>query len=257
MIFFSLYRNLTDSTSCNIDLWFKIIQNVLHPRLKLSLINALLTKIEHKKITLNPQNIYNSMSELELQFDHVFDKTNSRNNNKVLAKHSIVGKVGIDADTKYPHLQKVSKHVASELSYEQQADLHLIALRAYMDTFHIDEFQDYWEHYDQYTNERETALKRYREERDAIQKKMVEPYDLHKMQKLQQQPFENRIIELAPNGHIHRLDVMNEVEQIHFQPTVNVKRYRNDAKYVDLIANQLPKLHSKFGASFPVNRYSK
>lgn len=228
----------------------------MHPKLKLCLINALLTKIEHKKIALNPQEIYGLLRELELNFDNIFDKTNSQNNNVVKTKDSVVRTVAA-GDSKYPYLQKVNKRVVSELSYEQKTELYLIALSSYMDIFHIDEVQDYWKNYDQYTDERKMALQRYREESVMVQNEAVEPYDLDRMKKLQKTSFEKRIKDLTENGHIHRLDVMYEVDGVRFLPKVDVKKYRNDGKYVDLIANRMKKLRTKFGALFPASEYSK
>lgn len=198
------------------------------------------------------------MGELETNFDDIFDKTNSQNNNVVKPKDTATRtNTTASADSKYPHLQKVNKRVSSEMSNEQSAELNLIALRAYMDIFHIDEFQDCWESYDQYTDERKMALERCREERRAMKNEKAEPYDLDRMKKLQKIPFEKRIKDLAEHGQIHRLDVMYEVDGIRFLPKVEIKKYRNDAKYVDLIANHMPKLRSKFDALLPTGKHSK
>lgn len=245
----------TDSNSCCIDLWFKIIENILHPKLKLSLINALMTKIEHKTIALHPQQIYLSMCELESNFDDIFDQTNSQNNNVVKPYRTIV-RTNAAGDSKYPYLQKVNKRVTSALSYEQQVELHLTALRAYMDIFHIDEVQDYWKNYDQYADERKVAMDRCQQERRTMKIEKVEPYDLEQMKQLQKTPFVKRVKDLAATGHMHRLDVMYEVDGVSFLPEIDIKKYRNDGKYVELIANQMTKLRTKFNALFPVSKHS-
>lgn len=196
------------------------------------------------------------MRELESNFDNIFDKTNSQNNNVVKPKDTTI-RANAAADSKYPYLQKVNKRVTSEMSYEHSAELYSIALRAYMDIYHIDEFQDCWASYDECAGERKMALKRYREERSAMKNETVEPYDLDRMKKWQKTPFERRIKDLAEHGQIHRLDVMYEVDSIRFLPNVDIKKYRNDVKHVELIANQMPKLRSKFDALLPASIHSK
>lgn len=244
--------NLTESSRCSIELWLKIIKNILHPKLKLHLINALLTKLEHKKITLNPEIIYNLLRDLESEFDDIFDETIRQNNNVVKAKGSTAKATAAD-DSKYPYLQKVNKCASSTLSHDQNAELQLIALRAYMDIFHIDEFQNYWNNYDRYTAERESALQRYRSDCEAMRKGTVEPpLDLDEMMKCQAIPFNKRVNDSAKTGHIHPLDVIYEVDKIHFEVNANVKRYRNDVKYVNLIASKMIKLRTKFGSLFPI-----
>lgn len=222
----------------------------MHPKLKLCLINALLTKIEHKKIALNPEKIYQLLRDLESNFEV------SQNNNVVKTKdNTVVRTAVVGGDSNYPYLQKVNKRVASALSYEQQAELYLIALRAYMDIYHIDEIRDYWKNYDQYTDERKMALQRYSAEcNNTIQNEPVKPYDLARMKKRQSIPFDIRIKHLAQHDHIHRLDVMYEVDGVRFQPKVDVKEYRNDEKFVDLIADEMEKLRTKFDALFPVGK---
>lgn len=201
------------------------------------------------------------MDQLESGFDYNMDKTNSQNNNLVKTKKTIVGSVaGAGACvTKYPYLQKVNKRVASTLSYEQQVEIYLIALRAYMDIYHVDEAQDYWNNYDRYTVEREMALDRYKKDCEAMQNEAVEPYDLEEMQKLQKKSLDKRIKKSSENSYIPRLDVVYEVVGccLHSELKPNVKKYRNDAKFVDLIANQMKNLRTMFGPLFPVNKYSK
>lgn len=248
-----LFVDSIDSNSSCVDIWFKIIKNILHPKLKLCLINALLTKIDHETIELSPEKIYHLMCNLESNFDNIYDKTNSQNNNVVKPNDTTIRANAAD-DSKYPYLQKVNKRAYSEISYEQQVELYLIALQAYIDIFHIDEVQDYWKNYDQYTTARNAALERCRADRRAIKEKTVEPYDLDRMKKLQKMPFEKRVKDLAEHGHIHRLDVMYEAGGIRLLPEVDIKKYRNDRKFVDLIANQLPKLRTKFDALFPVSK---
>lgn len=194
------------------------------------------------------------MQYCESHFEQIFDQTNIQNNNVVKPKDTAVRASALAAaESKYPYLQKVNKRAYSEMSDEQSAELYLIALRAYMDIYHIEEFQDHWKNHDRYADERKTAMERYRAERRAMKNEAVEPYDLDRMKTLQKVPFEKRVKDLAKDGHIHRLDVMYEVDGIHFPPKVDIKKYRNDAKHVELIANQMPKLRSKFGALLPAS----
>lgn len=200
------------------------------------------------------------MRKYETHFDEYFDVTNSQNNNLVKPKDTMIctnGAAAAVGDSKYPYLQKVNKRASSDLSSEQQVELYLIALRAYMDIFHIDEVRDYWKNYDQYTDERKMAIQQCIAERRAMKNEKVEPYDLDRMKKLQKTPFEKRIEDLAENGRIHRMDVMYEVDGIRFLPNVNGMKYRNDAKYVELFGNQMTKLRTKFDALFPVGKHSK
>lgn len=219
-----------------------------------------MSKIEHKKIALNPENIYHSMRELERDFDYVFDKTNSRNNNMVQSNDCIVNTAGVGGDPRiYPHLQKINKRCASELSYKHQVELHLIALRAYMNIFHIDEVLDYWKNYGQYSDTRKLALKQFRNECTAMKSNTtIEPYDLDEMRKLQTKPLEDRIKEISSRTLIHRLDIIYEEQlNLNLVPKVDIKMYRNDVKFRDLITDDMPKIRSKFDALFPVNRYTK
>lgn len=208
-----------------------------------------MTKIDHKKVALKPENIYISLHRLESHFDDIFDMTNSQNNNVVKIKDSTVNAIAAGI-TKYPYRQKVSKRVASTLSYEQQAELHLIALRAYMDIFHIDEWIDYWNHYGERTAERELALQRCRADGDRTQNGTGAPLQLDKLTKCLSKPFNKHVNELIKTGHIHRLDVMY-TDKLWCQLEVNAKQHRNDEKFVDLIGGEMKKLRTKFDALFP------
>lgn len=219
---------------------------VVHPRLKLYLITALLTKIDHKTVTLSPENIYNSLCQLEAQFDANYDKLNNNNNiGKKMDVHSNVGAM------KYPCLEKVSRRAASDLSYEHHTEFLLIALKAHISIFHIDEFQQYSKNYDHIEEERREMLQQYRSEVKCYQKGTPEPFDLKKMDKLQQKSLHERVIALGKTSQIYDLNVMNEDVGMLYPICIDATKYRNDAKFIDLIATSLPKLKSKFSSLFP------
>lgn len=253
---FSLKTYSTDHNSCNVDLWLRIIQTVEHPRLKLYLITALLTKIDHKTVTLNPTNIYNSLCQLEAQFDDNYDKVNNNNNNNISISNNIAKKKhsisNLSAPTmKYPCLEKVNRRTASELTYEHHIELLLIALKSYTSIFHIEEFQQYSKNYDHIEEERRKMLERYRAEIACYQKETPEPFDLKQMEKLQQKPLDGRVIELGKNNPIYDLNVMNEDVNMLYRIHIDATKYRTDAKFIDLISTSLSKLKSKFSSLFP------
>lgn len=151
-----------------------------------------------------------------------------------------------DRAMKYPYLQRVNRRAASDLSYEQHAELHLVALRAYMKVFHIEEFQQYWKNYDRNEAERMGELERYKAELKPSKRL---PFNLSAMKMLQKKPLDRRMKVLGQD-RIFGLDVLNE-DHLRFKPYVDTKKYRNDAKFVDMVATHLPKLHSKLGSLFP------
>lgn len=240
-----------ENTGCNVGSWLKLIKIIKHPRLKLSLIVALLTKIDHKEIVLNPQTIYYSLKQMEKEFDVVFDESNNNNNAKTKMSKSSAP----NAPTmQYPYLQKLHRRAASELTSEQNVELHLIALNAYMATFHSEELKQYWKNHQQNHAQLEKLSKQYRAETKAFDQTVPEPFDLEKMEKMQLKPLCDRVKVIGKDSHIYSLDVMNKNNQIILSTPAElhvIKKYRNDRKYIDLITAKLPKLHTKFHALFP------
>lgn len=231
--------------------WLKIIKVVEHPRLKLYLINALLTKIDHKNVSLDPRIIYLSLKKIESDIDDGFDEDVGQNNNVVKTKVSTAGTCN-GSVMKYPYLQKHSRRAASELSCKQHAELHLTALNAYMSVFHIKEIQHYWKNFAKLEKKKIMESSQFKKEVEAFQQDPAQPFDLNSMDELQKQPFNERVSRIAKETKIYNLDVMNEhagiTEDIEIKEIT--KKYRENVKYSDLIANEMPILQTKFGSLF-------
>lgn len=243
----------TENSGCNVEQWLNVIRTVENPRLKLYLINALLTKIDHKNITLDPETIHSSLYELEKQFDHVFDKTDTQiNNNNVEKNKGSIPRSSSVTTSKYPYLQKVNRRAVSELSFERHSELLLIALNTYTDIFHMEEIREYWKNFDRYETHTADELKRYKMEVTSFEMDLVDPFNLEVMQNLQKKSLKDRI-EAMEHDRSFCLDVLNKANGLNIQLKIQFdpKVYRNDRKYIDLITVGFPKLRSKFGALFP------
>lgn len=233
---------------CNIESWLKIIKVVEHPKLKLHLITALHTKIDHKSVTLNPRTIYFTLQKVENDFGEDFNSEFGQNNNVVKIKSP---KIDTFSAMKYPYLQKVSRRVANELSGKQHVELHLTALNSYISVFHIKEFQQNWKNFDQLEKQKIELMGQYKKEIESFQHDPVEPFDLKKMDMLQKKPFHVRVAKIR--NQIYSLDVMTEESGItqNVNIKVNVKKYREDLKFCDMITTEMPKLKEKFESLFP------
>ncbi|XP_055322751.1 uncharacterized protein LOC129578362 [Sitodiplosis mosellana] len=247
----SFAKIIFDIVGCNVGSWLKIIKIVGHPRLKLYLITALLTKIDHKIVTLAPKSIYFSLKQIESEFGDDFNEDVGQNNNVVKTTVSETADTSSAPVMKYPYLQKVSRRAASELTCKQHAELLLTALNSYISVFHIKECQQYWKNFDQLEKQQIKQLGRYKAEVESFEKDPAQPFDLKVLEKLQQQSFDERVSKIT--SPIYGSDVMTEetgiTEVINIK--VNVKKYRDDLKFCDMIATELPMLQTKFGAMFP------
>lgn len=218
--------------------------------MKLYLINALLTKIEHKSIHLKPENIYLSLCEIENELDESIDESAVHNNNNVKLKSSTSNQATTSSsnhkNTKYPYLHKANRRAASELTIEQNAELYLIALNAYTATYHTEELRQWWTNYNQYDAQLQQTVKRYRTEQFT-----PEPFDRQQLEKLQQKPLSERIKATGMDSQIYNLDVMNTDANIVVKARADIMKYRNDLKFIDLIISETPKLRKKFESLFP------
>lgn len=239
----------TENVGCNVESWLKIIKAVEHPKLKLYLITALLTKIDHKLVELNPKNIYFTLQKFENDFGDNFDEGIGQNNNVVKTKSPKI--VDVSSAMKYPYLQKISRRVANELSGKQHVELHLTALNSYITVFHIKEFQQYWKNFDQLEKQKIELMGQYKKEIESFQHEPAQPFDLKKMEMLQKKPFHVRVAKIQ--SPIYSLDVMTEESGIthNLDIKVNVKKYREDLKFCDMITTGMPKLKEKFESLFP------
>ncbi|XP_031633212.1 uncharacterized protein LOC116346993 [Contarinia nasturtii] len=247
----SFTKIIFEIIGCSVNNWLKIIQMVEHPRLKLYLVTALLTKIDHKCSTLHPETIYYSLRKIETFIGDDFDDK-YQNNNVVKPKNSKVS--ACNASTlKYPCLQKFSRRTVEELSIRQNAELHLIALNSYKSVFHIDEFRRYWENYEQMKQQNTKDQDEIKMEMVSCAKTPPKPFNFKQMESMRRKSFGGRVLEMGKVTPIYTLDVLNDVagitDGINFQ--LNVRRYRDDLKFVDMIATDMPKLRSKFDTLFP------
>lgn len=249
---------VTDYDSCNIELWLKIINRVKHSSLKLYLINALFTKIEHQNIVLNPKSIFNTLRPIEVDFDYYFGEEKHQNNNNNIVKPNKSKRMGNGSSSscidtanvanKYPYLQKISRRAASELLPEHHVQLQLTALNAYMNIFHTHEIQQNWKNYQQNQSKHNDELKQYKSDVKSFEEAIVDPFDLDEMRQALQEPLHHT--KLA--SPIYSLDVMNEACKMHILiHLISIKNYRSDAKYVDLISTELVNLRAKFSELFP------
>lgn len=239
-----------DTTGCNVGTWHKIIKEVEHPKLKLHLITALLTKIDHKSVTLNPKTIYFSLKQIESEFGDDFDEEIGQNNNIVKTKgteaHTSSAQI-----TQYPYNNKVNRRAASELTAKQHVELHLTALNSYIRVFHIKEFQEYWKNYEHLEKQKFKLIEQYTDAVKTFWQEPAQPFDLAELEQIQKQAFAKRI--KKNDSPIYTLDVMNEESSItkFINIKVNVKMYRDDLKFCDMITTGMPKLHAKFDQLFP------
>lgn len=256
-MFFNEYAEIV---GCNFGSWLTLIKSVEHPRLKMNLINGVLTKIEHKDIVLTPKNIYSSLLPMEEQFDDFFiDKDLHNNNNNSNSSKTKSSKLNSSnqLSEKFPFLQKMNRRSSSELSNDQHVELHLIALNAFISTFHMGEKYWNWRDYEQIEAEFEATTKQYRTERMEFDKTEPTPFDQKQMEKWQSKKSENlndRIRKCGRENIVYSLDVMNKdsgiIEEIRCDSDL-LRKYRNDLKYIDVIAAQLPKLRERFPSLFP------
>lgn len=152
---------------------------------------------------------------------------------------------------KYPYLQKVPHRAnTGELTARTQIELHLVALNAYLNVFHIKEFRNYWQNFAHLEQQKAINLKNYEEDTESFTSERAKPFNLKQMDKLQQKPFDTRIKAIEQNGY--SLDVISEALVISksIELYVDVKKYRDDLKFVDMIRNGLPKLHEHFDQLF-------
>lgn len=224
------------------------------------LINGVLTKIEHKDVVLTPEIIHSSLLPMEKQFDNLFiDKdlhNNNNNNNSAQTKSSKLD-ASNQSSVKYPFLQKMNRRSSSELSDEQNVELHLIALDAFISTFHMGEKYWNWRNYEQIETEFEATTKQYQTERMNYDRTEPTPFDPKKMEKWQSKKSENlsdRIRKIGRDNIVYSLDVMNKdsriIEEMRCDSDL-LRKYRNDLKYIDVISAQLPKLRERFSSLFP------
>lgn len=187
--------------------------------------------------------------------DDDFDETVGQNNNNVDSSSSKANAEDVgDTMMKYPCLKKVDRRAASgELSFKQQVKLHLIALNAYMNVFHIREFKHYWENYDELEKQKIKDLENLKKGSEIYKSQKVKPFDLKALGKLQQKSFNIRVKQTGKNNPICSLDVTNEAVGLAMGIViqVDVRKYRDDVKFFDMIATGIPKLNAKFGAFFP------
>lgn len=235
---------------CNISSWLNVIELVEHQRLKLYLVAAVLTKIDHKNVELNPKNIYFSLNRMERECkNEAFSSSLGQNNNVVKKLKST--KINDAIPLKYPCLQKVQRRaITGELTDQQHIQLHLTALNAYINVFHIKEFRNYWKDYDRLKQRKDLDLVNYNDASKSYQNDTVEPFDLRLIEKMQHKSFDSRIRANAHEGY--SLDVLNEAVGIteKIEMYADVKKYREDLKFVDMILNGLPKLREHFGPLF-------
>lgn len=219
--------------------------------MQLYLINALLTKIEHKNVSLDPATIYLSLKKIESNIDDGFDEDVGQNNNVVKAKFSTVD-TSNGLVIKYPYLQKISRRASSELSLKQLAELHLTGLNAYMSVFHIKEIQNYWKNFAELEKKKIMAMSQYQKDLESFQQDPAQPFDLNSMDELQKQSFDERVSKITNQSNIFNLDVMNKKSGIteDIDIKVNTKKYRENVKYSDMIANEMPILQKKFSSLF-------
>lgn len=225
--------------------------------MKLYLITALLTKIDHQKVTLVPETIHSSLYELEKQL--LDDADSHINNNNVEKIKGSERRAGNDTKSKYPYLQKVNRRAASVLSIEWHSELLLVALSAYMNIFHTEEIHQYWQNLDRYETEMADELKRYGVDMKSVELEPVDSFDLNVMKKLQKKSLQDRIAAMEQDrifnldvlNRANGLNMLNEANDLQLKLQFDPKIYRNDAKYIDLITVSFPKLRSKFGALFP------
>lgn len=236
---------IPDNCGSNIQSWLNVIRSSEHPRLKHNLITALLTKIDNKKVTLNPKNIGNTLAIWENEFD---DDTNTQNNNNVKKVEPVKNPVPV---MKYPYVQKTQRRIQNELTYEQQVELHLTALNAYISIFRTNEVKQQWANH---TLGELCCIRnehRYLKELEIFQLTAPQPIDLKQMEKLLESPFDERVKAIGAISCVYSLDVINRATKFRFHPQTNIRKYRDDFKYIDMISTGMPKLFAKFRAFFP------
>lgn len=186
------------------------------------------------------------MKKIASEIDDDFDEDVSQNNNVLKTKVPMADTS--TASVKYPHLHSISRRATSELSLKQHAELHLTALNAYMSVFYIKEIQHYWENFAELEKKKIMELSQFQREVESFQQDPAQPFDLNNMDELQKQPFDERVSNISNRSKIYDLDVMNEKSKIteHIDIKENAKKYRENVKYSDMIANELPIWKSKF-----------
>lgn len=215
---------------------------MIHPKLKLHLISSFFTKIQSREIILNPKKIYSQLRQLEASFD---SHTPNDNNNE-MPNEKRVKKV-TDPLHKYPFIQKVQRRATSEITYDQEVELCLIALNSYVEVRHI---KDVREHFiDDKSHVSEAKIKSDKNELA----KLRHDADLEIQVKSTNKSgsFFNRLKSITENNRIYDMNVTNAEAGLYVPLKIDLAAYRDDIKFVDLVSPRvMPKLSGKFSHLF-------
>lgn len=231
-----------ENSNYSVGLWLKIIEYVIHPNLKLKLIAALFTRIEKRDITLNPERIYPRLRELENEFEKYLSQSSNNNTDKIDIN---IGEVSSGSRKKYPCMLKTRRRAASDLSYEQQIKLYLIALNSYMEVHHT---EDVW----RYLKECDRLRAQEKDEFEAGQAISMEEDPVASKKKMKKSSFGIRLESLNETGHIHDSNIKNKAAGVGISFEIDQTLFRNDIKFIDLISKKVPKIRSKFDDLFPI-----
>lgn len=216
---------------------------MIHPKLKLHLISSFFTKIQSREIILNPKKIYSQLRQLEIKSDSI---SSNDNNNEM--PNEKPGKKDTNQSLKYPFIQKVQRRATSEITYDQEVELCLIALNSYVEVSHIKDVRRHLM-YDESHHVSEATIESERQEL----MKLRQDADLKIQVKSTQKSgsFASRLKSITKNNRIYDLNVTNAEAGVYALLKTDLAAYRDDIKFVDLVSpHVMPKLGAKFSHLF-------
>lgn len=231
-----------ENPNYSVNLWLKVVEYVIHPKLKLHLISSFFTKIQSREIILNPKKIYSQLRLLEARCDS--HSTNDNNNEMPNEKRA---KKDPNQSHKYPFIQKVQRRATSEITYVQEVELCLIALNSYVEVRHI---KDVRRHF--MDDESHVSAARINSEQQELAKlRRDADHEIHVKSTNKSGPFYSRLKSITKNNRIYDVNVTNAEAGLYVPLKIDLAAYRDDIKFVDLVsARGMPKLGAKFSHLF-------
>lgn len=215
-----------------------MVEYVIHPKLKLHLISSFFTKIQCREIILNPKKIYSQLRQLEGIFNS--RSQNDNNNDEPNEKRR---EKSIHQPLKYPFIQKVQRRATSEITYDQEIEMCLIALSAYVEVRHIKDVR----HHLMDDEKKVSKAKIERDKKELSKLRENDELEIHVKGVERTGSFSSRLKSMTKNNRIYDVDVTNAEAGLYVPLKIGLAAYRDDIKFVDLVS---PRIMPKLGAKF-------
>lgn len=219
-----------------------MVEYVIHPKLKLHLISSFFTKIQSREIILNPKKIYSQLCQLEASFDSHFPNDN---NNEILNEKRV--QKATNQLNKYPFIQKVQRRATSEITYDQEVELCLIALNSYVEVRHIKDVRHDLMDHESHVSEAKIKS----EQLELAQLRRDADLEIQVKNTKKSGSFLNRLKSITENNRIYDMNTTNAEAGLYVPIKIDLAAYRDDIKFVDLVSPRvMPKLAGKFNLLF-------